>query len=186
MAIKTFTTGEVLTASDTNTYLNNGGLVYITQTAYSASSAVNVDNCFTSTYQNYVLVNSCTGSGSSNVRLKYRASGTTDSSNLYYTQGLYPNNNATGYIYDWPVTTGHFLGNFTGTATYPGTQTIQIWNPKNAVRTAIWVQWEVTDSGLGGFNNGMFAADTAFDGFALIPAAGTITGTVRVYGYRQA
>ena len=33
MAIKTFTTGEVLTASDTNTYLANAGLVYITSTA---------------------------------------------------------------------------------------------------------------------------------------------------------
>jgi hypothetical protein len=29
MAIKTFTTGEVLTASDTNTYLANSGLVYV-------------------------------------------------------------------------------------------------------------------------------------------------------------
>jgi hypothetical protein len=30
MAIKTFTTGEVLTASDTNTYLANSGLVFET------------------------------------------------------------------------------------------------------------------------------------------------------------
>jgi hypothetical protein len=30
MAIKTFTSGAVLTSADTNTYLNNGGLVYIT------------------------------------------------------------------------------------------------------------------------------------------------------------
>jgi hypothetical protein len=29
MAIKTFTTGEVLTAADTNTYLANSGLVYV-------------------------------------------------------------------------------------------------------------------------------------------------------------
>jgi hypothetical protein len=29
MAIKTFTTGEVLTASDTNTYLANAGLVFV-------------------------------------------------------------------------------------------------------------------------------------------------------------
>ena len=34
MAVKTFSTGEVLTASDTNTYLNNGGLVYITSTIF--------------------------------------------------------------------------------------------------------------------------------------------------------
>ena len=39
MAIKTFTTGEVLTASDTNTYLNNGGLVFINQVSYTASTS---------------------------------------------------------------------------------------------------------------------------------------------------
>lgn len=54
MAVKTFTTGEVLTAADTNTYLNNGGLVYIkSQTIGTAVSSVTVSNAFSSTYDNY-------------------------------------------------------------------------------------------------------------------------------------
>lgn len=56
MAIKTFTTGEVLTASDTNTYLANSGLVYITSTTVgSAVTTVTVSNCFSSTYDNYMV-----------------------------------------------------------------------------------------------------------------------------------
>ena len=59
MAVKTFTTGEVLTASDTNTYLNNGGLVYISGTTVGTGvSSVTVSSAFSSTYDNYrVIIN---------------------------------------------------------------------------------------------------------------------------------
>jgi hypothetical protein len=54
MAIKTFTDGEVLTGSDTNTYLANSGLVYIKQqTVGSGVTSVTVTNAFSSTYDNY-------------------------------------------------------------------------------------------------------------------------------------
>jgi hypothetical protein len=57
MAIKTFTTGEVLTASDTNTYLANSGLVYVGQTTTgSAVTTITLDNIFTSTYNAYKIV----------------------------------------------------------------------------------------------------------------------------------
>ena len=56
MAVKTFTSGEVLTASDTNTYLNNGGLVYVkSQTIGSAVSSINVTSAFDSTYDIYAI-----------------------------------------------------------------------------------------------------------------------------------
>jgi hypothetical protein len=56
MAIKTFTTGEVLTASDTNTYLANSGLTYITQGTVSANTTLNFTSIFTSAYDNYRVV----------------------------------------------------------------------------------------------------------------------------------
>ena len=57
MAIKTFTTGEVLTASDTNTYLANAGLVFISNTAITAgASSIVVSNCFSSTYDRYKIL----------------------------------------------------------------------------------------------------------------------------------
>ena len=39
MAIKTFTSGAVLTAADTNTYLTNSGLVYIAQGELTSATA---------------------------------------------------------------------------------------------------------------------------------------------------
>lgn len=57
MAIKTFTTGEVLTASDTNTYLANSGLDYIKQqTVGTAVTSVTVTGAFSTTYDNYRIV----------------------------------------------------------------------------------------------------------------------------------
>ena len=56
MAIKTFSSGEVLTASDTNTYLNNGGLVYIAGGSATNTSALDVNSVFSSTYDNYRVV----------------------------------------------------------------------------------------------------------------------------------
>ena len=61
MAVKTFGT-EVLTSADTNTYLNNGGLVYITEEALNSGSAVNIANCFSSTYDNYRITTQFTRS----------------------------------------------------------------------------------------------------------------------------
>jgi hypothetical protein len=55
MAIKTFTSGEILTASDTNTFLANSGMVYITQQTLSGS-ATNIEGCFTSAFRDYRIV----------------------------------------------------------------------------------------------------------------------------------
>ena len=56
MAIKTFTTGEVLTAADTNTYLANSGLVFVKQqTIGSGVSSVAVSDAFSATYDNYLI-----------------------------------------------------------------------------------------------------------------------------------
>jgi hypothetical protein len=51
MAIKTFVTGTVLTAADTNEYLANSGLVYITSTsAVPLQATVTISGCFSATY----------------------------------------------------------------------------------------------------------------------------------------
>jgi len=59
MAIKTWTTGEVVTASSANEFLTNSGLVYITSVAIPASPAITtipVSNCFSTTYDNYRII----------------------------------------------------------------------------------------------------------------------------------
>jgi len=109
MAVKTFTTGEVLTASDTNTYLNNGGLVYITTgTAAAGASTLSVNNCFSSTYENYRLViSSADGSANTGLYMRTRNAGTDRTTNYFYAQiGLTTaggaSNDSSGSSTIWP------------------------------------------------------------------------------------
>ena len=55
MAIKTFTTGEVLTAADTNTYLANSVLQYVAGGSFSAVTAFDITG-FSSTFTAYRVV----------------------------------------------------------------------------------------------------------------------------------
>lgn len=56
MAVKTFAVGEVLTASDTNTFLANPAYVSTAQVTIGTSvSTVTVSNCFNATYTTYLV-----------------------------------------------------------------------------------------------------------------------------------
>ena len=78
MAIKTFTAGEVLNASDTNTYLANSGLVYIKQqTIGNLVPSVTVTDAFSADYDNYrVIVTGGVGSAAQAINLRLGASAT--------------------------------------------------------------------------------------------------------------
>ena len=90
MAIKTFTTGEVLTAADTNTYLANSGLVFVASTTFSASSGVEMSNCFTSTYDNYEVQITYYGSVGTNTQFQLMTgTNTKDTGSTYDRVGWY-------------------------------------------------------------------------------------------------
>ena len=94
MAVKTFTTGEVLTAADTNTYLNNGGLVYVSGATFSNATTVDVTG-FTATYSQFRVIYFLTrhsGSGGSAVSATYR-----DASTGYLT-GFYGGGVSSNYL----------------------------------------------------------------------------------------
>lgn len=185
MAVKTFTAGAVLTASDTNTYLNNGGLVYITQSTFTAVASVSINNCFTSTYDSYRITLQVFGSAASNCRLRLRVGGVDANGTDYYDRGYY--NNA-GVITALTGTAVQqvFLTNYDTNVGYPGRVSCDIHGPNLAARTVFHTQWADSFTVLAGDTHSTHATGNAYDGFTLSPAAGTITGTVRVYGYRQA
>ena len=187
MAVKTFTTGEVLTAADTNTYLANSGLVYITATTFTASSSISVNSCFTSTYQNYLVIISCTGTANTNVNMKLRASGTDKSAN--YKWG--------SFYLDMDSGTPSVIGESSGGAITAGfragvmntsgitTAFVQVGNPNGNGRTTALSQPQASEAYFR-LMNSYHAEDYVADGFTIIPSSGTLTGNVRVYGYRQA
>jgi hypothetical protein len=195
MAIKTFSSGEVLTSSDTNTYLNNGGLVYITQTVITAgsSTAVSFNNCFSATYDNYrILIDGFQPSVAGTACLIRMRVGGVDASGaadyFFAETGLYVNgasaaSNGNGLSYG---DTG--LYNSANTLGL-GSASLDIFNPFKAERTfytgnSILYNTNFGVRSVGGVHNVL----TSYDGFSLIntTASNFTKIRVRIYGYRNA
>jgi len=184
MAIKTFTTGEVLTAADTNTYLANSGLVYVTsQTIGSAVSSVTVNNCFSSTFNGYlVTVHGGTSSvADDNVGMQLTVGGTASTTGyngtaLYTVFGSVLNTDSKSNISNVP---------YAGGLDSRIIMQVQIFNPAVAKSTSFFGPF--IRSILSGFVSYLHKVDTAYDGFKITPGSGTLTGgTITVYGYRNA
>lgn len=184
MAVKTFTTGEVLTAADTNTYLANGGLVYVTsQTIGSTVSSVTVSNCFSSTYDNY-RITVTGGAASTNISITIAFSGITTG----YYGGL------VAAKYDTGAVSGLGVNN-AASWTYAGfgdantlTLTADLLNVSTTERKHIAAGYTVIATGA---YYGSFAGEltntTAATSLVVAASTGTMTGgTITVYGYRKA
>jgi hypothetical protein len=182
------TNGQVLTAdSAESTGLKwatpaGGGLVFIQKGTFSASTAVNVNTCFSSTYDNYRILVKVTGASvvMGEVRLRMRSATTDNSTSNYNYQRLYAQNTSVG---------GSAATN----------QTSAVMGPQNTA-----LSWNVTDmmspflaentlySTVSSYNqthidnfSGAHKVASSFDGFTMFPDAGNITGEVWVYGYAK-
>lgn len=178
MAVKTFTT-EVLTSADTNTYLANSGLVYVTSAAVGTGvSSVNVLSCFSSTYDNYKI----TYSGGVGNTAQAIAMGLYGSATGYYGMLSYVN-----YVTATPT----YATTNNGTSwTYVGESSpnmgmidIDLFAPNLTKYTTFGGPYA---GSVGGVVAGYHSVATAYTGFTLA-VTGTLTGgTITVYGYRKA
>lgn len=162
----------------------DGGLVLINSTTFTAQSTVSFNNVFSSTYNNYKLLISATGSVvSANGNLRMRVGGVDNSSSNYARQFL----RAIG---------GSVSGNFNtltetnlvdvGTG-FTSVATVEIFSPALAVNTRIQAHFNGvnTDTNYIGLFEAQHKVATAYDGFSFIPSAGTTTGTISIYGYKN-
>jgi hypothetical protein len=185
MAIKTFTTGEVLTAADTNTYLANSGLVYVTSASVgTASTSVTIANCFSSTYDNYrITLAGGVASGNYAIGLRLGPTSVTGYNTSYYA--------ALNYL-TWAGTAGNARDNNFSKWTYVGAgeanqavMCVDVLQPFLTKYTTYGAQY--MDSGLTGPTGGSHQVASSFSGITVLIDSGTMTGgTVTVYGYRKA
>lgn len=234
---KTFTAGEVLTASDVNTYLmeqsvmvfggtaarssaiptpSTGMTSYIGVTgtatipqietytgsawqtpygstllanvSFTSATTVNVDNVFTTQYANYQIVFTPTHLGANSYYgLKLRASGV-DSTTGYYGGGWLTRPNFSG-VSDYRInnSTDFLVGG--GTTSMANTfHNLLIASPRiSGVFTGLSTNGIGVDasSSYGYALNAWVNETTAFDGFRIYTVAGSITGSIRVYGLRN-
>jgi hypothetical protein len=181
MAVKTFTTEE-LTSADTNTYLANSGLVYVTSaTVGTGVSSVTVSSAFNSTYDAYKIVAtnvSSTGTGSS---AGLQLSGITTA---YYAGIVY-------LTYGSTVVTGSTDNNtsqwfFAGSFSSEGLVMVcDVINPFLAKPT--FLASANYAAHITGGVTGKQTSSTSATGFVISTPGGTMTGgNITVYGYRKA
>lgn len=188
MAIKTFTAGSVLTASDTNTYLANSGLVYVTSTTFTTQNYVQVNNCFSSTYDMYRVIMTTTAvSTNTNLYFQLSKSGTPTASNYYWGLTYVTNGGGTGTGQASPGTTVNPA--YIGSGNAVGFQIVELLDPYNTRNTTYIITDNHNDSAsqvirTGG---GTHLDATAHDGIRFgLTSPHTMSGTITVYGYRKA
>ena len=179
MAIKTFNVGEVLTATDTNTYLANSGLVFVKSQAVATGagvSSVTVSNAFSADYLNYkIIYYGGYASGNGDIYLQL---GTANTNYAYqfiygsYTNGVTGSGNSSAT--NFPV-----VGGASSTIATLNCELIQPFTASFTTCTSVMT----SATGAGTFT-GQHRAATSFSSFTIGSGVNLIGGTIVVYGYR--
>ncbi len=161
-----------------------GAMIYVGGTTFTSAGSTSIDNVFSSTYQNYlVLLNIYTGTGV--LTMNFRASGsdnTTGNYNFYtdymafgtsWSRSIVNNANATSMTLNQGLDNSNLNIPFT------------IQNPQLAQKTQVSSPMTsynyATSANYTGLNTGFFNATTQFDGIKF-GITSSMTGTLKVYG----
>ena len=175
------TAGTVATQAYADTA---GGLVKIADASFSAVSSVSVNNCFTSTYDNYKIVVSgvhSTGAGDF-VNFRYRSAGTDDAGNNYFFQITTSNGTSITGARTSSASAAQ-IGYFSQrdiievTLTSPSAVQLKTMTSHSSANTTLGLQNLMYTQA--------YSQTTSRDGFTILTPSGTITGNLRVYGFRN-
>lgn len=162
----------------TGVTLSNG------KVSFSGASTISVNGCFSSSYDNYrVMITSTAGSTSERLLIRMRASGTDASGASTYGFSLLQSATSGAWLnLDFSTTSNSLTCGYKH-ATLRSSETLDLYAPFLAEQTAIIVagQYGVIPFVGGGSHN----VSSSYDGFSIICATGDVTGSLRVYGYRN-
>jgi len=159
-------------------YTHSSGLIRVASQSFTSSTAVSVNNCFTSIYTNYTVKIGATGTNGAASSLRLRASGS-DSASNYRRQRFYINA-GTFTANDSTLTTSLNLHFESTNRTY---STIEVLGPALANHTTFFGQSQINGEEVL-FTGGLHSQSTSYDGFSLI-FTNANSGFVDVYGWAQ-
>jgi len=187
------TNGQVLVADSgetTGLKWNNpgtvGGLVHINTTSFSAVSSVSIpNNTFTSTFKNYKLVVKIDNGSSSDITLRFRTSGTDNSTSNYGFQRLTVDSTAQSSDRGSAATAILFA---TSNPASENVISIDLYNPFatnfTIINSTIHLLADATTQ-VYRLVFGNFRATTSFDSCSFLASSGNIAGSIQVYGYKE-
>jgi hypothetical protein len=153
---------------------------------FSGCSSVSLNGCFSSAYDNYLVLVSFTGTATSvNMFIRLRASGTDASGagtyKFQYIDGsdtsITGARNSDNYI---------LVGTSSNTSSMLQSFKVNLYDVFKASPTAIQSESQSNiNSGYLRFSGGSHTVSTSYDGFSIYPGSGNLTGNIEVFGYTQ-
>lgn len=184
-------TGQLIFETDTSrlavyngsAWVTQNGLQYITSASVSAASAITVDNCFSSTYYTYEVHFYGNSSADTTIYLQLRSGGSTNTTSNYHRQ--YMAVGSTTFTGVRGSSESNFLFGNLWTVSQDNSFIGKIVAPSLPQTTTFHFSTEYGNGITLNYAVGKHVVSTAFDGFIITPTAGTITGTIYVYGYAR-
>ena len=180
-----FSAGAVLTAAQ----MNAVGLWDVNTTTLNGNT--NIDNVFTSDYDNYRVVlsglnNSSTTTAGFDMAMR---TSTTDTTANYYSQVYFQYGAAIGGMVSQNAATVFRLGDFSNSSPAGATFVFDLLGPQAALITTFhghrWAYQSNVATFVYATIAGCMNTSTQYTGIRLSLTTGTLTGTCRIYGYRN-
>jgi hypothetical protein len=154
--------------------------VVVAETVFTTAATIQVDNCFTSAYTNYLIL------------FRFTAF-STSGNNVSYRESIGGTPNTTNYAFDALTQTSSTVGGFQNLSdsTFRFSQTssngafaeIKAFGPQLAANT--FLNGISYGNNIQQYNSARHADTTQYDGFHIHLGSGTMTGTYTVYGYSK-
>lgn len=167
---------------------SSGALTLITATSFTNSTEVALNNCFSSTYQNYVIHMIITSSSAAtDTIVRMRASGSNATGSNYYRSMVGNHSGNAGGSVVLSAKTGqsswndYFIDYNSSGISY---NEMTIFRPFDAAETG-FVMMSMNYANSVYYlksQSGAHSLTNSYDGISFIPSSGNITGTIRVYG----
>jgi len=163
------------------------GLTYITQATPTAVASVSINNCFTSTFANYLLLIDMTAAVGDGVITARLRSGGTDSNTNYVGQRLIGQATTVAATANPSGTDDAYFSTIQATTASSYALSSNIYSPALA-RGTVFNTFAGSNDGAGSviqfvWNNHTTAS--AYDGITVFTSGTSFTGTIRVYGYQN-
>jgi hypothetical protein len=161
---------------------NSGGSASASggQVSFTSVNSVSLNGVLSATYDNYRMVISSTFSGDNSMHARLRLSGSDATGTTYFYQrvtGSASSASSTGQSSIAYLYLGDCSGNLSAWS-------IDMFNPAKASETQA-LTLNVRSNNSIQTVSGVHTTATAYDGITFFPAAGTMSGTIRVYGYQN-
>jgi hypothetical protein len=170
----------------------SSGLILLHSQEYSATTQVNVDNVFSSTYEDYLVnIRVSNPSGGDQVSLFYRSASTDNRSSSYVQSFLLKNSTGTSAIIASQSSSLDAIrvGYLSPESGAYMSSSIKITGPQSSSLKTVSQHDSVQIGGSPLINLetgvGLFNATTSFDGFGIILGSNSFNAQISVYGYEK-